>query len=65
MPMTPKIKATNPKRKDRPLIIGIQEPRSARVPKMMARILRFYTLLVSFESSPISSVIRQVSAYYR
>ena len=36
--MTPKIKATNPKRKDRPLIIGIQEPRSARAPKMTARV---------------------------
>ena len=42
MPMTPKIKATNPKRKDRPLIIGIQEPRSARVPKMMARIPKIF-----------------------
>ncbi len=42
MPMTPKIKATNPRRKDRPLTIGIQEPRSARAPKMMARIPKVF-----------------------
>ena len=36
--MTPKIKATNPRRKARLLIIGIRELRRAPAPKMTARI---------------------------
>ena len=38
MPKTPKIKVAMARKKDRMLTIGIQEPRSARAPKMMARI---------------------------
>ena len=48
IPKTPKIKVAMARKNDRMLTIGIQEPRSARVPKMMARILRFSVLFASF-----------------
>ena len=48
MPKIPKIKEAMARKNDRMFTIGIQEPRSARVPKMMARILRFSVLFASF-----------------
>ena len=42
MPKTPKIKVVMARKNDRMLTIGIQEPRSARAPKMMARIPKIF-----------------------
>ena len=42
MPKIPKIKEAMARKNDRMFTIGIQEPRSARVPKMMARIPKIF-----------------------
>lgn len=48
MPKIPKNKEAKARKNDRMFTIGIQEPRSARVPKMMARIPKISALLASF-----------------
>ena len=48
IPKIPKIKVAMARKNDRMFTIGIQEPRSARVPKMTARIPKISALLASF-----------------